>query len=161
MEHITISLWSLALLIAVALAFDFMNGFHDGANSISTIVATGALTPKQAVLFAAFGNFAAYWLVGLHVAETVGKGIVNKHQRCHLRQQARSIEIGLVHGLSTSRPSAERDTQGRSLPVGSVAGSSLAAQGSDASRPSCRHSRTVLTFVQRCNSSRSTSARRL
>jgi phosphate/sulfate permease len=50
MEHITISAsghWR--LLIAVALAFDFMNGFHDGANSISTIVATGALTPKQAV----------------------------------------------------------------------------------------------------------------
>jgi PiT family inorganic phosphate transporter len=62
MEHITISLWSLALLIAVALAFDFMNGFHDGANSISTIVATGALTPKQAVLFAAFFNFAALWV---------------------------------------------------------------------------------------------------
>ena len=59
MEHLTISMWSLVLLVAVALAFDFMNGFHDGANSISTIVATGALTPKQAVLFAAFFNFAA------------------------------------------------------------------------------------------------------
>ena len=50
MEHLTISMWSLALLVLVALAFDFMNGFHDGANSISTIVATGALTPKQAVV---------------------------------------------------------------------------------------------------------------
>lgn len=73
MEHITISLWSLALLIAVALAFDFMNGFHDGANSISTIVATGALTPKQAVLFAAFFNFAALWVFELKVAATIGK----------------------------------------------------------------------------------------
>jgi PiT family inorganic phosphate transporter len=59
MEGLNMSIWTLALLIAVALAFDFMNGFHDGANSISTIVATGALTPKQAVLFAAFFNFAA------------------------------------------------------------------------------------------------------
>ncbi len=67
--------------------------------------------------------------------------------------RARSIEIGLVHGLSTKRPTVERDTQGRSLPVGSVAGSSMFTQGSDASRPSCRHSRTVLMFVQCCNSS--------
>ncbi|MEZ0237976.1 MAG: inorganic phosphate transporter, partial [Methylophilaceae bacterium] len=57
MEALTINVWILGLLILVALAFDFMNGFHDGANSISTIVATGALTPKQAVLFAAFFNF--------------------------------------------------------------------------------------------------------
>ncbi len=76
MEHATISLWSLALLIAVALAFDFMNGFHDGANSISTIVATGALTPKQAVVFAAFFNFAALWVFQLSVAATIGKGTV-------------------------------------------------------------------------------------
>jgi inorganic phosphate transporter, PiT family len=77
MEHLTISLWSLALLVAVALAFDFMNGFHDGANSISTIVATGALTPKQAVLFAAFFNFAALWIFELKVAATIGKGTVD------------------------------------------------------------------------------------
>lgn len=77
MEHLTISIWSLALLIAVALAFDFMNGFHDGANSISTIVATGALTPKQAVLFAAFFNFAALWVFQLKVAATIGKGTVD------------------------------------------------------------------------------------
>ena len=76
MEHATISLWSLVLLVAVALAFDFMNGFHDGANSISTIVATGALTPKQAVLFAAFFNFAALWVFQLTVAATIGKGTV-------------------------------------------------------------------------------------
>jgi PiT family inorganic phosphate transporter len=76
MEHVTISLFSLALLIAVALAFDFMNGFHDGANSISTIVATGALSPKQAVIFAAFFNFAALWIFKLSVAATIGKGTV-------------------------------------------------------------------------------------
>jgi len=71
------SIWTLGLLIAIALAFDFMNGFHDGANSISTIVATGALTPKQAVLFAAFFNFAALWVFQLKVAATIGKGTVD------------------------------------------------------------------------------------
>ena len=76
MEGLTISIWVLALLICVALAFDFMNGFHDGANSISTIVATGALTPKQAVAFAAFFNFAALWVFQLKVAATIGKGTV-------------------------------------------------------------------------------------
>ena len=76
---LTISLWSLALLIAVALAFDFMNGFHDGANAISTIVATGALTPRQAVLFAAAFNFLALWVFELRVAATIGKGTVDPH----------------------------------------------------------------------------------
>jgi PiT family inorganic phosphate transporter len=77
MEGLNMSIWTLGLLIAVALAFDFMNGFHDGANSISTIVATGALTPKQAVLFAAFFNFAALWIFQLKVAATIGKGTVD------------------------------------------------------------------------------------
>ncbi|MEF8756241.1 MAG: inorganic phosphate transporter [Accumulibacter sp.] len=77
MEGLTMSIWTLGVLIAVALAFDFMNGFHDGANSISTIVATGALTPKQAVLFAAFFNFAALWIFQLKVAATIGKGTVD------------------------------------------------------------------------------------
>jgi inorganic phosphate transporter, PiT family len=77
MDGLTISLWVLALLVFVALAFDFMNGFHDGANSISTIVATGALTPKQAVAFAAFFNFAALWVFQLKVAATIGKGTVD------------------------------------------------------------------------------------
>ena len=65
-------------LIIIALAFDFLNGLHDAANSIATVVSTRLLSPVWAVVFAAFGNFAAYWLVGLHVAETVGKGIVDK-----------------------------------------------------------------------------------
>jgi PiT family inorganic phosphate transporter len=65
-------------LIALALAFDFLNGLHDAANSIATVVSTRLLSPIAAVLFAAVGNFAAYWLVGLHVAETVGKGIIDK-----------------------------------------------------------------------------------
>jgi PiT family inorganic phosphate transporter len=65
-------------LIALALLFDFLNGLHDAANAIATVVATRLLSPVNAVIFAAFGNFAAYWFVGLHVAETVGKGIVDK-----------------------------------------------------------------------------------
>ena len=68
----------LVSLIALALAFDFLNGLHDAANSIATVVATQLLSPIAAVVFAAVGNFAAYWIVGLHVAETVGKGIIDK-----------------------------------------------------------------------------------
>jgi len=74
---VLIGTWTLVLLIAVALAFDFMNGFHDGANSIATIVATGAMTPKMAVLFAASLNFLAIWVFQLKVAATVGKGVID------------------------------------------------------------------------------------
>lgn len=65
-------------LVILALAFDFLNGLHDAANSIATVVTTRLLSPINAVLFAALGNFAAYWFVPLHVADTIGKGIVNK-----------------------------------------------------------------------------------
>jgi PiT family inorganic phosphate transporter len=65
-------------LIIVALAFDFLNGLHDAANSIATVVSTRLLSPGVAVVFAAVGNFSAYWIMGLHVAETVGSGIINK-----------------------------------------------------------------------------------
>ncbi|HQQ88576.1 MAG: inorganic phosphate transporter [Syntrophaceae bacterium] len=65
------------VLIAIALAFDFLNGFHDSANSISTVVSTRVLTPQRAVLWAAFFNFAAVFFVGTAVAHTVGKGIVH------------------------------------------------------------------------------------
>jgi PiT family inorganic phosphate transporter len=65
------------LIIGIALIFDYINGFHDAANSIATIVATRVLTPFQAVLWAAFFNFAAAFLFGTAVARTVGKGFVN------------------------------------------------------------------------------------
>lgn len=68
----------LVSLIMVALAFDFLNGLHDAANSIATVVSTKLLSPIQAVIFAAFGNFAAYWIMGLKVADTIGKGIIDK-----------------------------------------------------------------------------------
>src|SRR5664280_3430198 len=64
-------------LVLVALVFDFLNGFHDSANSISTVVSTRVLSPKYAVLWAAFFNFAAVFFVGTEVANTVGKGIIH------------------------------------------------------------------------------------
>ncbi len=67
----------LALLVALALAFDFMNGFHDAANSIATVVSTGVLRPHQAVVWAAFFNFVAIFIFHLKVAAMVGKGIVD------------------------------------------------------------------------------------
>ena len=65
-------------LVIIALAFDFLNGLHDAANSIATVVSTRLISPVWAVVFAAFGNFAAYWIMGLKVADTIGKGIINK-----------------------------------------------------------------------------------
>jgi inorganic phosphate transporter, PiT family len=67
----------LIFLIVVALLFDFMNGFHDAANSIATIVSTGAMRPHLAVLWAAFFNFVAFLVFGVAVAATIGKGIID------------------------------------------------------------------------------------
>ena len=67
----------LVALIAVALLFDFLNGLHDAANSIATVVATRVLRPQTAVIWAAFFNFVAFAVFGLHVAQTVGTGIVS------------------------------------------------------------------------------------
>ena len=64
-------------LILVALVFDFINGFHDSANSISTVVSTRVLTPKHAVIWAAFFNFIAVFFVGTQVAHTIGRGIIH------------------------------------------------------------------------------------
>jgi PiT family inorganic phosphate transporter len=74
---ISISLHVLIALIAIALLFDFLNGLHDAANSIATIVSTRVLRPKYAVMWAAFFNFIAFLFFGLHVANTVGTGIVS------------------------------------------------------------------------------------
>ncbi|MBR2686625.1 MAG: inorganic phosphate transporter [Aquamicrobium sp.] len=73
----TIAFPILVALIGVALFFDFLNGLHDAANSIATIVSTRVLRPQYAVLWAAFFNFIAFTVFGLHVAETIGKGIVD------------------------------------------------------------------------------------
>ncbi len=76
METVQTTLWVVVLLVALALLFDFMNGFHDAANSIATVVSTGVLKPGQAIIFAAFFNVVAIFIFQLSVAATVGKGIV-------------------------------------------------------------------------------------
>ena len=76
MTAIQIAFWVVALLVVLAIAFDFMNGFHDAANSIATVVSTGVLKPQQAVVFAAFFNVVAIFVFHLSVAATIGKGIV-------------------------------------------------------------------------------------
>jgi len=77
LPSIQAAFWVVALLVVLALVFDFMNGFHDAANSIATVVSTGVLKPQKAVLFAAFFNFLAIFIFHLSVAATVGKGIVH------------------------------------------------------------------------------------
>lgn len=76
MQSVSTALWVVILLVALAILFDFMNGFHAAANSIATVVSTGVLKPAQAVLFAAFFNVVAIFIFHLSVAATVGKGIV-------------------------------------------------------------------------------------
>ena len=70
------AIWIVVLLVFLALMFDFINGFHDAANSIATVVSTGVLKPTQAVVFAAVFNFIALFVFQLTVAATIGKGIV-------------------------------------------------------------------------------------
>ena len=76
MEASTFGLGAVVLLVAIALIFDFMNGFHDAANSIATIVSTRVLRPHYAVAWAAFFNFVAFLVFGLHVANTIGTGVI-------------------------------------------------------------------------------------
>ena len=76
MQSVQTALWVVVLLVLLAIAFDFMNGFHDAANSIATVVSTGVLKPGQAVLFASVFNLIAIFVFHLSVAATVGKGIV-------------------------------------------------------------------------------------
>jgi PiT family inorganic phosphate transporter len=77
MSNMQAAFWVVALLVTLAVAFDFMNGFHDAANSIATVVSTGVLKPQQAVVFAAFFNVIAISVFQLKVAATIGKGIVD------------------------------------------------------------------------------------
>jgi len=76
MQTVQTAFWVVALLVLMAVAFDFMNGFHDAANSIATVVSTGVLKPGHAVVFAAGFNLLALFIFHLSVAATVGKGIV-------------------------------------------------------------------------------------
>src|SRR5690349_22998813 len=85
---VILSLPVLIGLITVALAFDFLNGLHDSANSIATVVSTRVLRPRTAVVWAAFFNFIAFLLFGVHVAQTIGTGIV----------AAEVIDSGVIFG---------------------------------------------------------------
>src|SRR3954468_1865550 len=71
------SLHFVVAIIGIALVFDFINGFHDSANSIATVVSTRVLTPRYAVLWAAFFNFVAAFGFGVKVATTIGKGVIH------------------------------------------------------------------------------------
>lgn len=73
----TASLAFLVGLVALALIFDFLNGVHDAANSIATVVSTRVLSPHAAVVWAAFFNFIAFLFFGLHVAQTMGTGLIS------------------------------------------------------------------------------------
>jgi PiT family inorganic phosphate transporter len=75
MTSAQVGLWVVVLLVVLAILFDFMNGFHDAANSIATVVSTGVLKPGQAVLFAAVFNFIAIFVFQFSVAATIGKGL--------------------------------------------------------------------------------------
>jgi PiT family inorganic phosphate transporter len=77
MQTLQISIYALAFLVALALIFDFMNGFHDAANAIATVVSTGVLKPQTAVAMAAVFNFVAILVFQLKVATTVGKGTID------------------------------------------------------------------------------------
>jgi inorganic phosphate transporter, PiT family len=76
---LTTSLTLIVFITLVALAFDFLNGFHDAANSIATVVSTRVLSPQKAVMWAAFFNFVAAFVMGTHVAKTLGSGMIDLH----------------------------------------------------------------------------------
>ena len=86
-----IGLPALLALIGIALAFDFLNGFHDAANSVATVVSTRVLRPQYAVGWAAFFNFIAFLFFGLHVAQTLGTGII----------EAQIVDARVVFGALT------------------------------------------------------------
>ena len=122
----TIGLPLLVGLIAVALLFDFLNGLHDAANSIATIVSTRVLRPQYAVLWAAFFNFIAFLVFGLHVAQTIGTGIVD----------AAVIDPAVIFGALTGAIAWNLITWGLGIPsssshalVGGILGAGTAKAG--------------------------------
>jgi len=118
------------VIIAVALAFDFVNGFHDAANSIATAVATRVLSPRYAVAWAAFWNFVAFLVFSTAVAETIGTGTINIQEVASLEVILAAL-IGAIffdlltwyYGLPASSSHAL---------VGGLAGAAIAAEGFDA-----------------------------
>src|SRR5689334_22114239 len=117
------------LLVAVALAFDFMNGFHDAANAIATVVSTRVLRPHWAVIWAAFFNFLAYFVFGVAVAATVGKGILEPQVVDHVVVFGALIGaivwnvITWIYGIPSSSSHAL---------IGGLAGAAVAKEGTRA-----------------------------
>jgi PiT family inorganic phosphate transporter len=127
--EITLAFPALVALIAVALAFDFLNGMNDAANSIATIVSTRVLRPHYAVAWAAFFNFVAFLVFGLHVAETVGRGIV----------QADIVDTRVIFGALAGAIVWQIITNRLGIPsssshalIGGLIGAGLAKAGIDA-----------------------------
>jgi PiT family inorganic phosphate transporter len=120
---------ALIIIIFLALAFDFINGFHDAANSIATVVSTRVLSPRYAVIWAAFFNFVAFLILGLHVAHTVGKGIV-KTDVVDLTVIGSGLLAAIIWNLLTwwwGIPSSSSHTM-----VGGFVGAAIAKAGFDA-----------------------------
>lgn len=92
--------FSLIFIVFLALAFDFINGFHDAANSIATVVSTRVLSPRYAVIWAAFFNFIAFLILGLHVANTIGKGII-EHDVVDLTVIGSGLTAAIIWNLLT------------------------------------------------------------
>jgi PiT family inorganic phosphate transporter len=122
-------LWLAWSIIALALVFDFINGFHDAANSIATVVSTRVLSPRFAVAWAAFFNFAAFLIFGLHVAKTIGKGTVQP-DHITLAVVAAALVGAILWDLITwwwGLPTSSSHAL-----VGGLAGAALAAAGPNA-----------------------------
>ncbi len=124
----TLGLPVLVGLIAVALLFDFLNGLHDAANSIATVVSTRVLRPQTAVAWAAFFNFIAFAVFGLHVAQTLGTGIVH----------AGVVDAAVIFGALAGAIVWNVVTWGFGLPsssshalIGGLAGAAVAKGGVD------------------------------
>jgi inorganic phosphate transporter, PiT family len=119
----------LYIVIALVLIFDFINGFHDSANSIATVVSTKVLSPFKAVALAAFFNFAAILIFSLHVATTMGKGVVNPDV-INLTVIAAALGSAIIWNLVTwwlGLPSSSSHTL-----VGGLVGATFIKAGSDA-----------------------------
>src|SRR2546429_3045932 len=126
---------SVALVLAIvliALAFDFINGFHDSANSIATVVSTRVLSPTAAVVWAAFFNFAAVFIFGTAVAKNIAKGIVDPAV-----VDASVILAGLVGAISWNLITwyAGLPSSSSHALIGGYAGSAIAEAGTAAPRP--------------------------
>jgi PiT family inorganic phosphate transporter len=119
----------IGFIVAVALLFDFFNGFHDAANSVATVVSTRVLSPGQAVVWAAFFNFVAAFGLGVHVANTIGKGVIETaiiDERLILSALIGAIVWDVItwrYGLPTSSSHAL---------IGGLVGAAIAKAGTDA-----------------------------